>query len=47
VKAQLRVLSDPALGLSSRLDADFLRHILANAPIVIFAFDSEGIITFS
>ena len=47
LKAQLRVLSDSVAGLPSHLDADFLRHILANAPIVIFAFDTEGIITFS
>ncbi|HEX6351224.1 MAG TPA: ATP-binding protein [Candidatus Dormibacteraeota bacterium] len=33
--------------MHSQLDADFLRHVLANAPIVIFAFDTEGRLTFS
>jgi PAS domain S-box-containing protein len=47
LKAQLRVLSDPGTGLPSRLDADFLRHVLANAPLIIFAFDVDGTIIFS
>jgi len=46
LKAQLRVLSDATSGFPARLDADFLRHVLANAPIIIFAFDIEGIVTF-
>jgi signal transduction histidine kinase len=29
------------------LVSEFLGHVLANIPIVIFAFDNEGIITFS
>jgi PAS domain S-box-containing protein len=47
LKAQLRVLSDLAAGRPIPHDAEYLGHVLANVPIVIFAFDTAGIVTFS
>jgi signal transduction histidine kinase len=47
VKAHLRVWSKAAVGAPARHDAEYLGHVLANAPIVIFAFDKSGLITFS
>jgi PAS domain S-box-containing protein len=47
LKAQLRVVSEAPVGGQARLDTEYLGHVLANIPLVIFAFDKEGVITFS
>jgi PAS domain S-box-containing protein len=47
LKAQLHVLPKAMAGERARHDAEYLGHVLANLPIVIFAFDNEGLITFS
>ena len=46
LKAQLHVLPKAMAGERARHDAEYLGHVLANLPIVIFAFDNEGLITF-
>jgi len=47
VKTQLRVVAGDAGGAQTRHNAEYLGHILANAPIIIFAFDKSGIVNFS